>query len=465
MKLFNIRSSAACVLLALLVSGCGSMATRNEFYEPITAELRKGQFDRVVERLDKAHSEGKLTGKDRFLYYMDAGLANFYAGRYDSSFVRFAQAEETAEELYTKSISKAALSLLLNDNALDYAGEDFEILYANLFSAMDYLALDRFDDAFVEIRRANQKLNLLEQKYANAAEQFTKANDDDENGVSFPYEIKKVRFNNDAFARWLSMHLYAADGKMDDARIDFDFLHDAFVTQPHIYPFTPPDVQFYSQSAAIISVVGLAGLSPVKESVTFRIRTDKDLNLVQVLYTNSDGNEAEYSNFPLEVNEDYYFKFAMPTMVPRQSDVAGIRLFADSRLIGHLQIIEDVTLVASETFEAKKSLIYFRALARAVVKGLAVHKALKKADTGGVGGWFKKAAIEAGSDITENADLRGCQFLPGLIFVGDFEIEPGTYDLAIEFLGSDGQLLKRSTIEEYRVVRGDLNFVHAFFAN
>jgi hypothetical protein len=375
--------------------------------------------------------------------------------------VKLSSAEDAADELFTKSISRAAASLALNDNILEYAGEDHEILYTNLIMALNYISLGEFDEAFVEVRRANEKLELLEQKYALAAEEFNSGNGDDEEKVEIDYEAVKVRFNNDAFARYLSMRMYAAEGKMDDARIDFDWLHSAFETQPHIYDFEPPDVKIASDDRALLSVVGLTGLGPVKEALNLRIRTDKDLDLVQVLYTDSERKDVEYGHLPIPVSADYYFKFAIPKLVSRSSIVSRIEILIDGKSVGELQLIEDISRVAGETFKAKSSLIYLRTVARAVAKGLAAHKLKVKADTGGLEGWLKKAAVDVATDISENADLRSARYLPGRIFVGDFEIEPGVYDLGIRILAPDGAEIDHIFIPEYHIRKYELNLVEA----
>lgn len=412
--------------------------------------------------LEVAKDKNKYAEKDRLLYFIDAGMLNHYAQDFDASNSKLHLAEESAEELFTKSVSRAAASFLLNDNVLEYAGEDYEILYTNLIKALNYVALGQFDEAFVEIRRANLKLDLLEQKYADAAVELQRGSPDDTDRVEIDYNIDKVHFHNDAFGRYLSMHMYAADGKMDDARIDHYLLGQAFHSQPHIYNFAVPEMKYYSKDRAILSVVGLVGLAPVKEALNLRIRTDKDLDLVQVLYDDPQNKGAEYGHLPVKVKADYYFKFAIPKIVPRPSLVSSIRVFANGELVGELQLLEDVGKVAEETFAAKKSLIYIRSVARAIAKGLTAHKLKKKVDTGGLGGWLKKAAIDVGTDVIENADLRSSQFLPGMIYVGDFEIEPGTYDLTIEFYLTDGSLAGETTYSGYEVVKGGLNLIEAF---
>ena len=462
------KAVLAGLLLALLgVIACGSLATRKDFYNPITAELRRGNFEAAAAALEKARDDNKFGKKDRFLYYIDAGLAYHYARNYDSSVARLHDAETAAEDLFTKSISRAALSLMLNDNVLEYAGEDYEILYTNIFKALGFIAKNDFEAAFVEIRRANEKLNLLELKYRKASEELNEGTSQDTVAIKMKYEAEKVRFNNDAFARYLSMHMYAAEGKWDDARIDHEWLRRAFLEQPHIYNFDIPDVKYTPENKdmEILSVVGLAGLSPVKEALNLRLRTDKDLDLVQILYTDPERQDTEYGHIPWPVDDDYYFKLAIPELVDRPIEVSHIEIYVDSSYIGNLQLIEDVGLVARETFNAKKSLIYLRTVARALAKGLVAHKQKQKADDGDVGGWLKKLAIDVVTDITENADLRCSRLLPGRIYVGDFEVPAGTRTVEVVFLDEYGRRLETKTFAGYKILKNGLNLIEAYSIN
>jgi hypothetical protein len=457
----------AAVVLLFAAASCSSVATRNKFYKPITADIKSQNYDAAYRKIEEAREKNKFSGKDRLLYYLDSGFAAHYAALFDTSNIKLTLAEDAADDLFTKSISRAATSVLLNDNVLEYSGEDYEVLYTNLMKTLNYLSLGMFDDAFVEVRRANLKLEVLDRKYGEAAEKLQSGVEDDTAAVQINYDLKKVRFNNDAFARYLSMHMYAADGKMDDARIDYDYLVRAFEEQPFIYNFPMPDVKYLPDSSGntIVNVVALSGLSPVKEAVNLRIRTDKDLGLVQVLYTDGEKKDSEYGHLPIPVKGDYYFKFALPKVASRESIVYGIRFLVDSKVVGDLQLMEDVSMVAEETFQAKKSMIYFRTIARAVFKGLATHKAKQKVDTGGFEGWLKKAAIDVGVDITENADLRCSQLLPGRIYVGDFELAPGVYDLKVEFIGSEGGVIYSQDFPGYEVKPRGINLVETVFLN
>lgn len=458
------------IICGAFFTGCGSVMTKNKFYGPIAEDLQNQNYQAAVHKIERAKDDNQYEKKDRLLYYLDSGLANHYALNRDSCIEKLSLAEESSEELFTKSISRAAASLALNDNILEYSGEDYEILYTNLIKALDFLAKGQFDDAFVEIRRSNEKLDLLEMKYSDAAKSFkTTVPKDDSLHINenLSYDIEHVRFNNDAFARYISMHLYAAEGRLDDARLDYEMLLSAFESQPEIYNFNPPEVKLYPESGALFSVVGLTGLSPVKEAVNLRIRTDKDLGLVQVLYTDGPDKDAEYAHLPFPVKEDYYFKFSLPKIVRQPTRISRIKVWIDNESAGELELIEDVSLVAEETFKAKKSLVYFRTIGRAIFKGLAAHKAKQKIDrkAEGLGGWLLKAAVDVTTDVSENADLRCSHLLPGRIYVGDFDLAPGIYNIRVDFISDHGVVLKSEEYPEYEVKAESWNLIEVFSLN
>jgi len=129
-----------------------------------------------------------------------------------------------------------------------------------------------------------------------------------------------------------------------------------------------------------------------------------------------------------------------------------------------LQMIENVNRVAAEVFEPKKTLIYVRTVARALIKGLSAHKLkedIDKKNDSNFGAWLLKAAVDVGTDVIENADLRCSRLLPSYIYVGDFEVEPGSYDLLIEFLDTNGNVLDSSYQSGYTVGESGLNMLRA----
>ena len=201
-------------VVLLVLTGC--MTTRNEPFVPVDELARSGQYEQAAQMLSGEDRDTFYNERDKVLYYLDVGMLYHYADRYDESTRHLTEAEFLIEEYFTKSISQAASSLLINDTTQDYAGEDYEDIYLNVFKALNFLKDDDFDGAFVEVRRINNKLNLLEDKYRGMAAGYNSA---DESQMQF--EPGDTNFHNSALARYLSMIMYRAEGDYDSARIDF----------------------------------------------------------------------------------------------------------------------------------------------------------------------------------------------------------------------------------------------------
>ena len=142
----------------------------------IDEAAQAGNFETAVQTLENESSD--LYGnRDDVLYYLDSGILYFYNRDYQKSIQQFNEAELLIEEYFTKSMSQAAASLLLNDNQMDYPGEDFEDIYLNVFKAVAFMQAGDNEAAFVEVRRINNKLNLLEDKYQGLAARYNQADD------------------------------------------------------------------------------------------------------------------------------------------------------------------------------------------------------------------------------------------------------------------------------------------------
>ena len=155
--------------LILLTASCAYIQTQVGHYKDIEEDFSSRFYGRASERIEKAATEGKYEGKDKVLYFLDMGIALHFAGRYKESNEYLNRAEFAIEENFTKSISKIAVSFLLNDNALDYSGEDYEDIFTNIIKSLNYIHLRNQEDAMVEVRRINLKLNRLRDKYSNMA--------------------------------------------------------------------------------------------------------------------------------------------------------------------------------------------------------------------------------------------------------------------------------------------------------
>ncbi len=177
-------------ILFLILSGC---ATYQNKVSPARNFLAQGQCDLALKNLEDLSNK---TGGDQLVYLMDYGSALQICGNYSKSNSIFLQAEKLADENDYTSASRVTGATLFNEEMLQYKGDTFEKLFLNVSLATNYLQLQNFDDALIEVRKMNQK--------------FVKLNNEN-----------KKKFELNSFSKYLSGLIWEADKKYDDACIDF----------------------------------------------------------------------------------------------------------------------------------------------------------------------------------------------------------------------------------------------------
>ncbi len=142
-------------LVALSLFGCADYSTRGR---SARGSFERGDFTSAIESLKKLADEHD---NDELLYLMDLGTVYHVAGRYEEAIATFTKADKLAEIKDYTSLSAEAGSVLLNDTIKTYKGEDFEKILINVYLAMDYTLLGKTEEALVESRRVNHKLDMM----------------------------------------------------------------------------------------------------------------------------------------------------------------------------------------------------------------------------------------------------------------------------------------------------------------
>jgi len=444
--------------ILLLIYGCSSLRTNNEFYEPVLLEMRNGNYYSAAEKINNAELNNEYAEKDRVLLYLDKGVIFHYQDNFTKSNYEFELAESAIEELYTKSVSKGAFSILLNDNALAYDGEVYEDLYLNIFKSLNYVQLNEFDDAYVEIMRITNKLKELDVKLE---EQIDQLNISEEN--QFKMDPVSLDYYNNVLANYLSFLIFRAEGEFDNSRISLEKLNQAWETYPDVYNYEKPKAVIDSNinSSVYLNVLSFTGSSPIKEPVGARITTFDDYIII------SDPTNFFIQPIPIPgIKYGWNFKFSFPQIHAFESEITKIEVFADSIKLGELELLENMNNVAIKTFESEKSIIYFKTISRAIAKGIGsagFGRTIKKEVKGSLGDILVGIA-NAAVDATENADLRSWRTMPGYCYVGEFKIEEGTYNIEIRFSDQYNESVLSTTYSDYKVTSG-LNLLEAFHLN
>ena len=72
-----------------------------------------------------------------------------------------AQADKLSEQLDVTSVSEEARSLIASERERAYRGEDFEKLMISTLQALNYAQLGKDEDALVEVRRVNERMQRM----------------------------------------------------------------------------------------------------------------------------------------------------------------------------------------------------------------------------------------------------------------------------------------------------------------
>ena len=456
------------IALALLLSGCAMLRTDKSHYAGTDSMLAKADYPAAIARIESEKNKA-YTGKDRAVFYLDIGMLYHWNGEYEKSNEYLEMAERTIEDNFARSLTRASSSLILNDNVLEYAGEDYEDIYLNVFKALNYLALGQNDAAFVEVRRINNKLSQLADKYDKMARKLSEAEEAQE-----PFRPGKSYFQESALGRYLSLLLYRNDYLWDDVRIDLEKIGQGWKLQPDIYTFAEPDFSLEKERIASpkarLNVIAFSGLAPDKEAATFYIHTEENLIVLAGTSENYLGKQSLDSFNVLSwpgIEAGYHFKFQLPSMHRRPSDVARIEVAVSNGPQQELQHLESLENAAVETFGIRKPMIYLKTLTRAVTKGLAAERSKEKMteDMGEGIAFFSRLLADLVVDQTENADLRVSRFFPAEAFIREIHLDEGNYDVRINYYGATGALLHSDERTGVRLEAGRLNVLESAYLN
>ena len=428
--------------------GCsGPMA----HYAGVNRSLLAGQPDQAIEIMEDAKEE--YGSKNRLLYLMDHGMVLHLAGEYRKSNAVLEEAHLLIEDLYTKRIRDEAASLLVNEARQPYKGPSYEHVMVNVVKGLNYALLQQWNEALVEARRIDHRLNVLS---------------DEEEG--------KDTYQEDPFARYLVGLLYDISGDMNNAYVGYRKAEQIYkenvgwtrVTLPNVlkrdlirtakrlglqseakqYQKEYPEVAV-QQSAKIgknlaqLVVVTYHGKGPEKEDLFIDVPVSLDaLALVALTKPGFRG-----SNRRTRGGEALLYgihgriaRIALPRFTLNEKSLAldAIQVRGTTTsLTTRSQRMYDIHAVAEKSLADGYDSLILRAVARTAIKmataegialGARAAVGKKHRDVIGplVGGLARVFAL-----ATEEADIRSWRTLPGEIQLARIWVKPGEYSVAI----------------------------------
>ncbi len=450
--------------MAVVVATAGGCASYTHKTMGVRASLERGDF---VEA--QTYFEDRGSGRDRLPDLMELGLVLRLQDQLPASNDTFDRAEILIEDLYTKSISKEALSLALNDEVRAYSGEPWERVLVNYYRAMNYVDLGRYDGALVECRKINHKLKVY-------------ADSDD----------SPPTYQTDAFAEYLTALLYEAGGETNDAWVSLRLADEAYAHYEEAYGVPAPsflaqdllrlaeqqgytddldrlraqfpDVQWTPTTELLergeIVVFYEEGFVPAKvqQDITIPIlKTEHTLETNELARKLSQRAHThhEYSRTEL----DYVLRVAIPTYLPPDpQETPGHAVVRTGDVECRSEIAEDVGAIARRGLDDAMGRILFRTILRGLAKYAITKAAENESETAGI-------LTNLFAAITEKADTRSWITLPNTIQIARIVVEPGTHDIAIDCYDASGQQLDTVTFENVEIGAGQVRFLaHRAFA-
>ena len=427
------------LFLSIIILSCSASLSYIAYKDQQRSRLRSGNYEQAFFELKHNKEAIYSSSQDRLLYLLDRGQLEHYRQNWSESNRYLNRAEEVMEELFTQSLSQLAGSYILNDNIVDYGGEVYEHLYVNVFKALNYSAQGQNEDALVEIRKVDLKLQQLEDQLAESFKQLTS---EQKIKADLP-----APFYSDVLAHYLSALFYLHNGQQDEARIAVQKLKQAWHTQPHIYTQPLPAFldSLFTPEKPVLNLICFTGNAPTKVVTGGMITTYKDY-----IGINDLSLPVALPNIPFPGAEPgYHFKFELPELESFPSQIKTIRVRTDHGCSTTLSLLEDMGQVAQETFKSKETFLYIKTVMRAVAKGLGAAEAKKKlkneTDADPILGAFIDAVVDVGVDATEQADLRCWDSLPQKCFAGTIPLANAA-KLFVTFLDASGNVVEKRAV-------------------
>ncbi len=435
----RVQGLALAPVLIFLGSSCGpSIATKKS----VNAMIASRDYAAAEAHLQRV-KESQYGRKNAVLYYLDVGTVQHHAGKYRESDRSFDAAETRMQELYTKSVTKAAGSVMINDYTMDYAGEVFERALTNVFRALNYVYLGQLDEALVESRKVEVYLDELGR-----------------------HREKRRVYKDDAFARYLDGMLYEDAGKTDDARISFEAAARAYKWYARDYNTPPPAFDRPAgEGDAEVVLIHYAGVAPRKISKTFQVAWNKAMLAVHSEAGRDDPElqSAQFKNALAAGVTGKSITVSYPEFVQDPFSITASEISVDGRTACSV-LMEDISAIAFKDLSDRQGAIRARSIARAAVKYIIAQAATQAAEKEwGKNSWgaiLTKVTTNVGAAASEVADTRGWSAVPSQIRMARLRVPAGTHRVTARFLDGAGTAHATRVFENVAAKAGRRVYLH-----
>ncbi len=414
--MLRLRLPAAASLAVLVLGACipPSVAYR----EHVSSLVAERDWAGATQAIDEARDQ-KYGEKDRVLYWLDKGAVLHAARDYPRSDALLDKAELRIEELYTKSLSQAAGTVLVNDVTEDYAGEPHERALLYVLRALNHAYQQRVDDAVVEARKVTAFLE------------------------GYGERVQMKTYRDDGLAHLLSAMLFEDAGRYDDARISRDAAERAYGRYARDYQVPIPQFGLSPRAPGEGELVFLHynGKVPLRGTKHTSVPVGRKQTVREMARSGDDEDQAQ-------------LPVALPTIVEQPYTIRGSSVGAAGRS-AQTVVVEPVGAITVKALEDEFPAIKARAIARATAKG----GAYAAAESAGTSKAVSGAGLSAAGAF-EQADTRGWATLPAEIRMARLSLPAGVHDVTVDYRDASGAVAFTEVVRGVEVTAGHRTYVH-----
>ncbi len=452
--------------------GCSSPMSH---YAKVERSLLAGNSAQAVTIIQS--SKADYGDKNRLLYFLDQGMVLHLAEQYVESNKVLEEAYTLVEDLYTKHLRDEASALLVNDSQRPFEGASYEHVMINVVKALNYAALQQWNEALVEGRRIDNRLNMLYDKQEG-----------------------KETYQEDPFARYLVGLLYDITGDLNNAYVGYRKAEQVYedsqawsgVVFPDIlkadlirtaerlglsgevqqYREKYPEVGISSVSDSLstqaqLIVISYHGEGPKKEDLFIDVPVSLDaLYLVALTkpWFGRSTRDTRGGESLLYGIHGRIARIALPRLTMKKTSLAHDVIEATNQTASfktQSERVFDIAAVAEKTLDDDYDGLVLRAVARSAMKMAAAEGIAMGARAAAgrnnqdwvgllVGGIARILAL-----ATEEADIRTWRTLPGELQLTRLWVEPGDYSVNIQSIDHQGRKAGESQDHPLQLKKGE----------
>ncbi len=380
-------------IIVLTQSACVSVSLERD---KIESYLLRQQPEQALTTLESHKPEDR----NKSIYLLDMAMLLRMQGRFEDSNRAFEEAKALTQTLDAISLREQAAAVSINDSQRSYLPRIFEQVLVHCFQAINYLQLQQYGEARVEILQLNE---LFKQE---------------EDDIQIP------------FARYLSGLVFELNQELDNALISYRKAYQAYGSNNSAIPLMLkedllrltdylglndehkeflaefalkawPNQQKVNQQAHAIAIV-FNGLMPRKQSLEIVVQSPTDGQLHRI---------------------------STPFYEHRAVTVYRAELSAESSSTSS-ELIAELDNHARAALKNEMPAIIARTIARVSIKNAVVDKTHDKSP-------LFSLALNIATFLTEQADTRAWNTLPQQILIMRLNLPAGSHDLKLSLSGSN----------------------------